>query len=245
VAKPSDVLKIGQEVEAVVIGIQKDEQKIALGLRQLEDNPWEKIAQKYPMGTKVRGPVQSLTNYGAFVELEPGVHGMVHISDVSWTRKLRNLEDIFKIGDEVEAVVLSSDSDGHRIALGIKQLQENPWEKIDEYFKVGDVVKGKVVKLTNFGAFMELNHNVDGFIHIGQISEERINKVRDVLKVGEEVSAVVIKIEAANQRIALSIKALDYDESTLQRELNTWKNSSHGEFGTIGDLFEKSDSSSF
>jgi small subunit ribosomal protein S1 len=236
IAKPSDVLKIGQEVEAVVIGIQKEEQKIALGLRQLEENPWEQVAHRYPVGTVVKGPIQSLTTYGAFVELEQGVHGMVHVSDVSWTRKLKNLEEFFHVGDVVEAVVLSVDGDGHRIALGIKQLANNPWARIHEYFKVGDEVKGKIVKLTNFGAFVELEQGIDGFIHIGQIREERVEKIRDVLKVGEEVRARVIKIDAANERIALSIRAIDYDPRALQNEINSWKNGAQSEFGTLGDL---------
>jgi small subunit ribosomal protein S1 len=236
IAKPSDVLKIGQEVEAVVIGIQKEEQKIALGLRQLEENPWEQVIHRYPVGTVVKGPIQSLTTYGAFVELEQGIHGMVHVSDVSWTRKLKNLEELFHAGDVVEAVVLSVDGDGHRIALGIKQLSDNPWARIHEFFKVGDVVKGKVVKLTNFGAFVELEQGIDGFIHIGQIREERVEKIRDVLKVGEEVRARVIKIDAANERIALSIKAMDYDPRALQNEINAWKNGAQSEFGTLGDL---------
>ncbi|MDR3316870.1 MAG: 30S ribosomal protein S1 [Puniceicoccales bacterium] len=241
IAKPSDVLKIGQEVEAVVIGIQKEEQKIALGLRQLEENPWEQIASKYPVGAIVRGPIQSLTSYGAFVEMEQGVHGMVHVSDISWTRKLKSPEEVFKVGDIVEAVVLSSDADGHRIALGIKQLLENPWGHIHDHFRVGDVVRGKIVKLTNFGAFLKLTQDIDGFIHIGQIREERVEKIRDMLKVDEEVSARVIKIDGENERIALSIKALDYDASELQNEINELKNNdSSNEFGTLGDLFEKS-----
>jgi small subunit ribosomal protein S1 len=238
--KPSDILRIGEEVEAVVIGIQTKEQKIALGLRQLEDNPWEKITLKYPTGTVVSGPVQNLTNYGAFIELEPGVHGMIHISDVSWTKKLKNLEDHFKAGEIVEAVVISNDPDSHRISLGIKQLNENPWEKLDEYFKVGDVVKGKVVKLTNFGVFVSLKHNMEGFIHVGQIREGRVDKVRDILSVDEEIAARIINIDSANQRISLSIKAMEYGAEQLQNEINSCKNNGNykNEICTIGDFLE-------
>lgn len=239
ITKPSEILKIGQEIEAVVIGIQKEEQKIALGLRQLEENPWEEIIHKYPVGAIVKGTVQNLTNYGAFVEIEKGIHGMIHISDVSWTRKLKSLDEVLKAGDEVEAVVLSVDVDGHRIALGMKQLEENPWTKINDIFKIGDVVSGKIIKLTNFGAFVELEHGIDGFIHIGQIQEERVEKIRDVLKVGDTVSARVIKIDPENQRIALSIKALNYDASALQAEVNSWKTNGQSELGTLGDLFDQ------
>jgi small subunit ribosomal protein S1 len=234
--KPSDVLKIGQEVDAVVIGIQKEEQKIALGLRQLEENPWEQISHRYPPGTVIKGPVQSLTNYGAFVELEQGIHGMIHISDISWTKKVKNLDDILHVGDVVEAVVLSADGDGRRIALGMKQLVDNPWSQIHERFHVGDEVKGKVVKTTSFGAFVELGQGIDGFIHIGQIQEARVDKIRDVLKCGDVVSARIIKIDAADERIALSIKALNYDANALQNEISTWKESGQGGFATVGDL---------
>lgn len=242
VTKPSDLLKIGQDLEAVVIGIQKEEQKIALGLRQLEENPWEGIASQYPVGTVVHGTVQNLTNYGAFVELAEGIHGMIHISDVSWTRKLKNLEEVFRVGQEVSAVVLSVDPDGHRIALGIKQMEDNPWNRIQDSFKIGDTVQGKVVKLTNFGAFVELEHGIDGFIHIGQIREERVERIKDALQIGQEVAARVIKIDPENQRIALSIKALNYDASTLQAEINAWKTGTQTEFGTLGDLFDQANS---
>ncbi|MDR2667738.1 MAG: 30S ribosomal protein S1 [Puniceicoccales bacterium] len=244
IAKPSDVLKIGQEVEAVVIGIQKDEQKIALGLRQLEENPWDKIAHKYPVGTIVHGKVQSMTNYGAFLELEPGVNGMVHVSDVSWNRKIKNLEDSFKVGDDVEAVVLSVDQDGHRISLGVKQLADNPWLHIHETFHVGDRVTGKVVKITSFGAFVELAKGVDGIIHASQIQDEHVDKVRDVLSVGQEVTARIIKVDPSNERISLSIKALDYDESELQKEVDSMQDgaTSSSEFGTIGYLFDRASS---
>ncbi|MDR2576907.1 MAG: 30S ribosomal protein S1 [Puniceicoccales bacterium] len=240
VMKPSDVLKIGQEVDAVVIGIQREEQKIALGLKQLEANPWEQISHKYPVGTVIKGPVRSLTNYGAFVELEKGVHGMVHVSDISWTRKMKNLEEMFKIGDEVEAVILSVDGDGHRIALGIKQLIGNPWAHISDYFKIGDTVQGKIVKLTNFGAFVELSHGIDGFIHIGQIRDGRVEKIRDCMKLGEEVQARVIKVDTENERIALSIKALEYNAEDLREEVNAWNNSSSNtaNFVTLADIMD-------
>jgi small subunit ribosomal protein S1 len=143
------------------------------------------------------------------------------------------------VGNVVETVVLSADADGHRIALGMKQLGNNPWDNIQDKFKIGDAVTGKIVKLTNFGAFVELVQGIDGFIHIGQIREERVEKIRDILKVGEEVTARVIKIDAENERIALSIKALDYDSMAFQSEINACKDSNPGEFGTLGDLFSQ------
>ena len=171
VAKPSDVLKQDQEIEAVVLGINREEQKISLGVRQLESNPWDIADQKYTVGTKVKGKVRNLTSYGAFVELEEGIDGMVHVSDMSWTRKINHPSERLKKGDEVEATILEVDKANQRIALGMKQLEIDPWEKIETLYKVGDLVQGKVTKLASFGAFVGLQHEIDGLVHISQISE--------------------------------------------------------------------------
>src|SRR5208282_1040945 len=175
IAKPSDMLKQGQEIEAVVLGINREEQKISLGIRQLESNPWDIAEQKYPASTHVKGKVRNLTSYGAFVELEEGIDGMIHVSDISWTRKINHPSEVLKKGDEVEAVVLEVDRPNQRIALGMKQLAEDPWEKIDQLYKVGDLVTGNVTKLASFGAFVGLKHEIDGLVHISQISEERVD----------------------------------------------------------------------
>jgi len=171
VAKPSDILKQDQELEAVVLGINRDEQKISLGIRQLESNPWDNAETKYTVGTKVKGKVRNLTSYGAFVELEEGIDGMVHVSDMSWTRKINHPSEMLKKGDEVEASVLEVDRANQRIALGMKQLETDPWENIEKLYKVGDLVQGKVTKLASFGAFVGLQHEIDGLVHISQISE--------------------------------------------------------------------------
>ncbi|MDW8310910.1 MAG: 30S ribosomal protein S1, partial [Verrucomicrobiales bacterium] len=218
IAKPSDVLKVGQEVEAMVLGINRDEQKISLGIRQLEVNPWDTAEQKYPPGTRVKGKIRNLTSYGAFLELEEGLDGMIHVSDISWTRKINHPSEVFKKGDEVEAVVLEVDRPNQRIALGVKQLGPDPWENIDQLYKVGDLVTGKVTKLASFGAFVGLQHDIDGLVHISQISEERVDKIKNVLKVGQEVTARVIKIDKAERRIGLSIKAANYTPEQLKAE---------------------------
>jgi small subunit ribosomal protein S1 len=218
VAKPSDVLKQDQEVEAIVLGINRDEQKISLGIRQLETNPWDTAEQKYAVGTKVKGKVRNLTSYGAFVELEEGLDGMVHVSDISWTRKINHPSEVFKKGDEVEAVVIEVDKPNQRIALGIKQLSQDPWEIIDQFYKVGDLVSGKVTKLASFGAFVGLQNDIDGLVHISQISEERVDKIKNVLKVGQDVNARVIKIDKGDRRIGLSIKAANYSEEQIREE---------------------------
>src|SRR5271170_403192 len=218
IAKPSDVLKAEQEIEAVVLGINREEQKISLGIRQLETNPWDKAMEKYPAGTKVKGKIRNLTSYGAFIELEEGLDGMIHVSDISWTRKINHPSEVFKKGDDVEAVVLEVDKANQRISVGVKQLTIDPWSNIDQFYKVGDLVTGKVTKLASFGAFVGLQHDIDGLVHISQVSEERTDKIKNVLKVGQEVTARVIKIDKTDRRIGLSIKAAAYSTEQLKAE---------------------------
>src|SRR5579871_5990883 len=218
IAKPADVLKQDQEIEAVVLGINREEQKISLGVRQLESNPWDNAAQKYTIGTKVKGKVRNLTSYGAFVELEEGIDGMVHVSDMSWTRKINHPSEMLKKGDDVSATVLEVDRANQRIALGMKQLETDPWENIEKLYKVGDLVQGKVSKLASFGAFVGLQHDIDGLVHISQISEERVDKIKNVLKVGQDVSARVVKIDRGERRIGLSIKAASYTDEQIKEE---------------------------
>ena len=218
IAKAGDVLKEGQELEAIVLGINRDEQKISLGLRQLENNPWDSVDQRFPVGTHIKGPVRNLTSYGAFVELEEGLDGMVHVSDISWTRKINHPSEHLKKGDIVEAVVLEVDKPNQRIALGMKQLSVDPWDKIDLLYKVGDLVTGKVTKLASFGAFIGLQNDIDGLVHISQISEDHVDKIKNILKVGQDVNARVIKIDRSERRIGLSIKAANYSPEQLKEE---------------------------
>jgi len=207
IQRASDVLKAGDEVDAVVLSINTDEEKISLGIRQTEENPWEVAAVKYPIGALVKGRVRNFTAYGAFVEIEEGIDGMVHVSDMSWTRKVNHPSEVLQKGDEIETVVLEIDSANQRISLGLKQAQEDPWARITETYKEGQKVKGKVIKLTNFGAFVEIEDGVDGLVHISQINDEHVEKVKDVLNIGDEVEARVVKIDPAEHRIGLSIKA--------------------------------------
>ncbi len=218
IAKAGDVLKEGQELEAIVLGVNRDEQKISLGLRQLENNPWDSVDQRFPVGTHIKGPVRNLTSYGAFVELEEGLDGMVHVSDISWTRKINHPSEFLKKGDAVEAVVLEVDKPNQRIALGMKQLGPDPWETIERLYKVGDLVTGKVTKLASFGAFIGLQHEIDGLVHISQISEDHVDKIKNVLRVGQDVNARVIKIDRGERRIGLSVKAANYSPEQLKEE---------------------------
>ncbi|PYK73529.1 MAG: 30S ribosomal protein S1 [Verrucomicrobia bacterium] len=218
IMRPSDILSVGQEVEAVVLGVNKEEQKISLGLRQLEPNPWDEIEKKFEIGSRVKGHIRNMTAYGAFVELADGIDGMIHVSDLSWTRKINHPSEVFKKNDEVEAVVIDIDKVNQRISLGIKQLSEDPWKNIDQKYKIGDLVKGKVTKLASFGAFVQLQDDIDGLVHISQLSENHVAKVKDVLKVGQEVEARVIKVDKVERRIGLSIKAANYSEEELRKE---------------------------
>lgn len=207
VAKAADVLELGQEVEAVILNVNRDEQKISLGIRQTGANPWSNAQEHYAIGARIKGAVRNFTSYGAFVELEPGIDGMIHVSDMSWTRKINHPSELLKKGDEVEAVVLEVDAANQRISLGLKQAQTDPWASITQQYKVGQLVKGKVSKLASFGAFIEIEDGIDGLVHISQISEERVQKVKDALQPGQEVEARVIKIDPVERRIGLSIKA--------------------------------------
>jgi len=218
ITRPSDVLELGQEIESVVLGINIEEQKISLGVRQLEPNPWENVESRYPIGSMIKGEVRNLTPYGAFIELEDGIDGMVHVSDLSWTRKINHPSETLKKGDEIEALVLEIDKDSQRISLGVKQLETDPWEEIGNRFTVGDLVKGTVAKIAAFGAFVQLEDDVDGLVHISQLSEEHVGKVKEVVNIGDEVEARVIKVDKAERRIGLSIKAASYTDEQLKKE---------------------------
>ncbi len=219
VARASDMLSVGDEVQVVVLSVDMENQKIALGIRQTQDNPWDTVQDRYPVGSKVRGKVRNFTAYGAFVELEEGIDGMIHVSDMSWTRKINHPSECLQKGEEVEAVVLDVNPKEQRISLGLKQAQTDPWTEIATKYPVGMVVKGKVSKVASFGAFVELEDGVDGLVHISQISDHRVEKVRDALEVGQEVEARVVKVDRGERRIGLSIRAMTMsDEEVKQLE---------------------------
>jgi small subunit ribosomal protein S1 len=208
VADPSEVVQRGQELEAVVLSVQKQEGKISLGIKQLEHNPWDDIEKKYPVGTNVKAEIKSLTNYGAFVELEPGVEGLIHISDLSWIKKVSHPSEVLKKGDVVESVVLSVDKENKKITLGVKQLSQNPWESIKDTLPMGAIVKGKISKVTAFGAFVELENGIEGLIHVTELSDKPFANILDVVSRGDDITAKVIKVDPELKKIALSIKAL-------------------------------------
>ncbi|MDD5705193.1 MAG: 30S ribosomal protein S1 [Kiritimatiellae bacterium] len=223
VARASDVLNVGDEVDVVVLSINSEEQKIALGIRQTEANPWDTVQDRYPVGSRVKGKVRNFTSYGAFLEIEDGIDGMIHVSDMSWTRKINHPSEMIQKGQEVEAVVLEVDPANQRISLGLKQASDDPWHTIAARYAIGQLVKGKVSKIASFGAFVELEDGVDGLVHISQISNDRVEKVKDALKVGQEVEARIVRIDREERRIGLSIKAVDMDAGQIEelsRELS-------------------------
>ena len=241
--RPSDILQDGQEIDAIVISVSKEEQKLSLSVRHLEANPWEEIHLRYPVGRPVKGIVRNTTAYGAFVELEEGIDGMIHVSDMSWTRKPAHASEMLKKGDTVEAQVLGIDKANQRISLGLKQLAEDPWKQVETRFKIGQMVKGTVSKVASFGAFIQLEGELDGLVHISQISEERVAKVKDVLKPGQEIEARVIRLNKAERRIGLSIKAAAYSDDAFEKERNALEDTSKSTdfLGGMEAAFEKAE----
>jgi small subunit ribosomal protein S1 len=208
---PSEIVNLGDEIEVIVLNVNKEKQEISLGLKQTEVNPWTIAAQKYPPGTIVTAKVRSMTNFGAFLEIEPGIDGMIHISDLSWTKKYGHPSEAIQRGKEVKCVVLEVNEEKQRISLGIKQMSEDPWIRaIPEKYIPGHIIKGKIAKLTNFGAFVELEPDLEGLLHISELADHKIEKPQDVVKVGDEVEVKILKVDAENRKIGLSLRRVQW-----------------------------------
>ena len=208
VRHPSKLVNVGDPVDVMVLDVNKATKRISLGMKQVEPDPWGTIDERYKPGMRVQGQVRNLTDFGAFVELEPGVDGLLHISDMSWTRNIGHPSDLLKKGQQIETLILNVDRDAKRISLGVKQIQPDPWEVVAERYPVGSRVTGKVVRLTDFGAFVELEPGVDGLLHISQMSDRPVGRTEDVVNVGDELTLVVIRVDPAERRIGLSLKEL-------------------------------------
>ncbi|WP_428939189.1 30S ribosomal protein S1 [Fontivita pretiosa] len=216
---PSEVVAVGQKVRVKVLDINKEKQEISLGMKQVEENPWERVAEKYPPGSVVKGKVRNIANYGAFVEIEEGIDGLLHVSDLSWTKKIGHPSEVLKKGEEIQAVVLSVDQEKQRIALGLKQMTEDPWiTVIPEQYRPGMVVKGHVTKIANFGVFVELAPQLEGLLHISEISDQKIEKPEDVLKVGQEVEVKILRVDSDERKIGLSLKRAQWAAEEERRE---------------------------
>jgi small subunit ribosomal protein S1 len=209
---PSEMVHIGQELEVKVLDIDWDRERISLGLKQLQSYPWKDVAEKYPVGTRVSGKVVSITNYGAFIELEPGIEGLVHISEMSWTRNVRHPSKLVSIGEAIDAVVLKVDPNEEKISLGMKQTEQDPWMKLPEKYPIGTRLNGKVRNLTSFGAFVEIEPGIDGLIHISDMSwTKRVQHPSEVLKKGDAVDVLILNVDAENKRISLGLKQATED----------------------------------
>ena len=239
VKHPSKILNVGDSVESMVLGVDPAARRISLGLKQIESNPWHQLTERYPVGSKLTGKVRNLTEFGAFVEVEDGIDGLIHISDMSWSKRLKHPSEVLKKGDEVETMVLNIDPDNQRLSLGLKQLATDIWDDFFSGTKVGDVVEGRVVRITNFGAFVELAEGIEGLIHVSEFDEQAGGERAD-LKVDETIKMRVIKLSPSERKIGLSIRALKSDDFEVD-----WQSyaSSESPEVTLGDHFKQQTSS--
>jgi small subunit ribosomal protein S1 len=220
VSHPSKLFKVGEEVNVKILKYDRENDKVSLGIKQLKDDPWSSVQERYPIGSKVAGKVVSITDYGVFAELEEGVEGLIHVSEMSWSKKTRHPSKIVAVGDPVEVVILNIDADAKRISLGMKQLQPNPWDLVSENYPVGSIIEGKIKNITDFGVFIGIEEGIDGLIHVSDLSwTERIKHPSEKYAKGETIQAVVLKIDRENERFSLGVKQLEPDpwQSAIER----------------------------
>jgi small subunit ribosomal protein S1 len=216
ISHPNELVHIDDEVTVVVLKIDKDKHEISLGMKQTQDNPWDKVADRYPIGTLVEGNVRNLTNYGAFIEIEEGIDGLLHVSDMSWTRKISHPSEVVEKGQSVKCKVLSVDQQRRRIALGLKQLEEDPWATdIPNRYQSGQVVKGTVTKLTNFGVFVGLENGLEGLLHISELADHKVENPEEIVKVGDEIEVKVLRVDTEERKIGLSRKRVQWTEDQV------------------------------
>jgi small subunit ribosomal protein S1 len=234
---PSKVVRVGETVEVMVLDCDPVKRRISLGMKQMEPNPWALIEEKYPVGTKVVGRVKTVTDFGIFIGFDEGVDGLVHVSEMSWTKKIKHPGEFYKKGQEVEAVVLNIDRKNERFSLGIKQLTPDPWKDVVRRYRKGEVVAGKITNVTDFGAFVELEEGIEGLVHVSEISREKVEKPSDVLKVGDTISAVVLHIDPHDRRIGLSIRGLK--EKTEKAEIEKYISNQGSTTPSLGELIQE------
>jgi len=214
---PSELVQIDDEVEVIVLAINKEKQEISLGMKQTQENPWDRVAERYPPGTIVRGTVRNLTNYGAFIEIEEGIDGLLHVSDMSWTRKISHPSEMVEKGQQVECRVIAVDQARRRIALGLKQMSEDPWDRdIPSKYESGQVVKGKVTKITNFGVFVGLENGLEGLLHISELADHKVENPEEIVKVGDEIEVKILRVDADERKIGLSRKRVQWSEEDVE-----------------------------
>jgi small subunit ribosomal protein S1 len=231
---PSKIVNIGDTIDAVVLSVDKEKKRISLGMKQIEPNPWTTVDERYPVGSEVEGKVRNLTDFGAFIALEEGIDGLIHISDMSWTQRVKHPSELLKKGQKVHAVVLNVDKDNERLSLGLKQMEPDPWTLVYSKYRVGQDVTVKIVKVTNFGAFAELEDGVEGLIHLSELSRDKVNDPEEVVSIGQECETKIIKIDVETRKIGLSIRA--FLEENERQELAEVNQQQSGETVTLGDV---------
>jgi small subunit ribosomal protein S1 len=219
ISHPSELVQIDDEIEVVVLGINKEKQEISLGMKQTQENPWDRVADKYPPGSVVEGTVRNLTNYGAFIEIEEGIDGLLHVSDMSWTRKISHPNEMVEKGQKITCRVLSVDQDRRRIALGLKQLSEDPWARdIPNKYEPGQIVTGTVTKITNFGVFVGLENGLEGLLHISELADHKVEDPEEIVKVGQQIEVKILRVDSEERKIGLSRKRVEWAEEAQAEE---------------------------
>lgn len=237
VRHPSKIVSVGDEVEAVVLDIKPESRRISLGMKQVVPNPWDVISEKYPIGTTIEGKIKNITDFGLFIGIDEGIDGLVHISDISWTKRIKHPSELYKKGDVVQAIVLDIEKENERFSLGIKQLEEDPWKTVPEKYKVGKEITGTITNLTDFGIFVELEEGIEGLVHISEISKEKIKSPMEKFKIGDVITAKVMNINTEERRIGLSIKRLEIeDERNL---LSEYVNNTRTATSTFGEILRE------
>jgi small subunit ribosomal protein S1 len=234
---PSKVVSVGEQVDAVVLDIKPDNRRISLGMKQVAPNPWDVVGEKYPVGTTIEGKIKNITDFGLFIGIDEGIDGLVHISDISWTKRIKHPSEIYKKGDLVQAIVLDIDKDNERFSLGIKQLQSDPWDTVSERYEVGKEITGTITNLTDFGIFVELEEGIEGLVHVSEISKEKIKTPVGKFNVGDMITAKVMNINTEERRIGLSIKRLEMDDE--QNMLSDYVNNMRPATSTFGEILRE------
>jgi small subunit ribosomal protein S1 len=240
---PSKLVQVGEDVDVMVLNVDKEQKRISLGMKQLKPNPWDVIAERYPEGTKIEGKIRNVTDFGIFVGIDEGIDGLVHISDISWTQRIKHPGEIYKKGQTVQAVVLNIDKENERFSLGIKQMHEDPWETIPDRYPPATKVRGKVTSVTDFGVFLEIEEGIEGMIHVSELSKERVNSPADFTKEGEELTAMVLKVNKKDKKIALSIKSLE--KAGEYEQVKGYMHSQEVVASNLGDLLKENLGSTF
>lgn len=235
---PSQMVRVGDEVEVVILGVDQDKKRVSLGMKQVKPNPWEIVAEKYPEGTIIEGTIKNITEFGMFIGIEDGIDGLIHVSDISWTKKIRHPNEMFNVGDVVQAKVLTVDQESEKFTLGIKQLTEDPWSKVPSTYPVGATVEGTVTNITDFGLFVEVEEGIEGLVHVSEISQKKIKSPSELFKEGVKITAKVIHVSAEERRLGLSIKQLKEEEERKKpKEFRSVGAENAGQ--TLGDILKQ------